>query len=499
MSKAFDELKKTVAEIARMRHIGATMYWDMATHMPRGGFPAHGDALSWANTEMIRLATTPAMEELLNTLSTPEEFEALNPTWQSIVRRMQKDLALYKNVPPQVLGAFVQARGEAHLLWQKAKLENNFALFAPHLEKMIKLMRKMAEYKQPGADVYDVMIDQYEEGMTSAEFDRLFAELKAGLVPLVDSILAQPKAEDPRFTRYTDLNLQREGQKLLLTYIGFDWNRGNVAETEHPFALPMSRNDVRVNNHFYAEAPLRGFFSAIHEGGHAIYEQNVSPEYEGTVAGRLENFGLHESQSRFYENILGKNKNFWLPIYPEVQKLMPTFADISLDDFYREINRVQNSPVRLDADEVTYCFHITIRYELEKAIFRDNVPVSELPALWNAKMKEYLHIEPANDAEGILQDMHWSEGNFGYFPSYLLGSIYDGMFLEALEAELGPVDELLAAGKIGDVTAWLNRNIHVHGSVRTPAETLAEVCKKPLSAEPLMNYFRKKYAALYEL
>ena len=209
--------------------------------------------------------------------------------------------------------------------------------------------------------------------------------------------------------------------------------------------------------------------------------------------------GLHESQSRFYENVLGRNKNFWLPIYKKLGELLPQFKEITLDEFYREINHVRNSFIRTEADELTYCFHIIIRYEIEKAIFRDGVEVEELPALWNKKMQEYLKITPANDAEGILQDMHWSGGSFGYFPSYLLGSIYDGMYLEQIEKELGSIDTILAEGRILEITKWLNEKIHRFGSTRTPKETLRAVCGKEVTAEPIIRYFKDKYTKVYGL
>lgn len=209
--------------------------------------------------------------------------------------------------------------------------------------------------------------------------------------------------------------------------------------------------------------------------------------------------GVHESQSRFYENILGRSRGFWEPIYADVQKLLPAFADITLDEFYREVNHVKSSMIRTEADEVTYCFHVMLRYELEKAIFRDGVKVEELPAMWNAKMQEYLQITPENDAEGILQDMHWSDGSFGYFPSYLLGSIYDGMFLEQLEKEMGPVEDILRGGRIREITKWLNEKVHWFGSTRLPKEVLSHVCGSEVSAQPLVDYFTEKYSKLYRL
>ena len=288
-------------------------------------------------------------------------------------------------------------------------------------------------------------------------------------------------------------------QEYLLSYIGFDWNRGTVGESEHPFTLNFSSQDVRVTNHYYEDNALSAMFSAIHEGGHAIFEQNVNPKLDGTVAGSCRYMGIHESQSRFYENILARNKNFWEPIYGDIQKLLPALEGVSLEEFYHEINHVRNGMIRTESDEVTYCFHIIIRYELEKAIFRDGVDVEELPAMWNAKMQEYLNITPANDAEGILQDMHWSDGSFGYFPSYLLGSIYDGMYLQQLEKEMGPVDDVLREGRIKEITKWLNEKIHQYGSTRRPKEVIEAVCHTEPTAEPLIRYFTNKYTELYNL
>ncbi len=285
----------------------------------------------------------------------------------------------------------------------------------------------------------------------------------------------------------------------MLDYIGFDWDKGTVGETEHPFTMNFSSRDARITNHYYEKDALSAMFSAIHEGGHAIFEQQVNPDYDGTVAGSCCYMGIHESQSRFYENILGRNKNFWLPIYEKLGALLPQFQEISLEEFYQEINHVRNSFIRVDADEVTYCLHIIIRYEMEKAIFRDHVSVDELPDLWNAKMQEYLQITPQNDAQGILQDTHWSGGSFGYFPSYLLGSIYDGMFLDKIEEELGSIDDILKDGRIKEITKWLGEKIHQYGSTRTPKEVIKAVCGKEVSAEPLIRYFTEKYTEIYQL
>ena len=491
--KDFLELKK------QYDHVTTLLYWDMETGTPKLGQQAHVDALTYFSTRSFEMGTSDELEQMLQALSEPKEYEALDDTMKFIVTRMKRDMDKDKRIPKDLFEAFVRAQAEAGNAWRDAKNASDFSMFAPHLEKMIKMRKEITGYTDPGKEIYDALLDNYEEGMDTETIDRLFGDLKKELIPLVKQILAAKQPDDSKFKGHYDVDAQKKVQNLLLDYIGFSKDAGSVGETEHPFTLNFNSKDVRVSNHYYEEEPLFAMFSTIHEGGHAIFEQNVNPAYDNTVAGSCCYMGVHESQSRFYENILGRNKNFWLPIYDKLGELLPQFKEITLDEFYHEINHVRNSMIRTEADEVTYCFHIILRYEMEKAIFRDHVPVAKLPELWNEKMKEYLDIVPANDAEGILQDMHWSDASFGYFPSYLLGSIYDGMYLEELEKELGSVDELLAAGKIGEITKWLNQKIHWYGSTRTPKEVIANVCGKEVSAEPLIRYFKEKYSKLYDL
>lgn len=491
--KDFLELKK------QYDHVTTLLYWDMETGTPKLGQQAHVDALTYFSTRSFEMGTSDELEQMLQALSKPKEYEALDDTMKFIVTRMKRNMDKDKRIPKDLFEAFVRAQAEAGNAWRDAKNASDFSMFAPHLEKMIEMRKEITGYTDPGKEIYDALLDNYEEGMDTETIDHLFGDLKKELIPLVKQILAAKQPDDSKFKGHYDVDAQKKVQNLLLDYIGFSKDAGSVGETEHPFTLNFNSKDVRVSNHYYEEEPLFAMFSAIHEGGHAIFEQNVNPAYDNTVAGSCCYMGVHESQSRFYENILGRNKNFWLPIYDKLGELLPQFKEITLDEFYHEINHVRNSMIRTEADEVTYCFHIILRYEMEKAIFRDHVPVEKLPELWNEKMKEYLDIVPANDAEGILQDMHWSDASFGYFPSYLLGSIYDGMYLEELEKELGSVDELLAAGKIREITKWLNQKIHWYGSTRTPKEVIANVCGKEVSAEPLIRYFKEKYSRLYDV
>lgn len=499
MSKLFEEFQNYLNQMNQYDHVITLLYWDMKTNTPKLGQEGHVAALTHFSAEHFAMSTDHRLGEILTDLSEPAESGELSDTWQFIVKRMKRDYDRNKRIPADLYNTFVEAQAQAGIVWEEAKEKSDFSLFAPCLQKMIDLTRELTGYTDPDKEVYDALLDQYEEGMDSATIDGLFEDLKKELIPLVTRILEKQRPENPAFYGYFDPNGQREVQNMLLDYIGFRKDAGSVGETEHPFTLDFSSKDVRVTNHYYEHDPLSSIFSAIHEGGHGIFEQNVNPEYDNTVAGSCQYMGLHESQSRFYENILGRNKNFWIPIYDRLGELLPPFREIPLDDFYQEINHVKNSLIRVNADEVTYCFHIILRYEMEKAIFRDQVPVSDLPALWNQKMQEYLHITPANDAEGILQDMHWSDGSFGYFPSYLLGSIYDGMLLDAVREELGDVDRLLRDGKIREITAWLNKKIHWYGNTRKPKEVIAAVCGREVSAEPLIRYFKEKYMEIYHL
>lgn len=493
MSQRLEELQKYLEKMNRYNHVVTLLYWDMRTGMPKGGFEKHADAVAYFSTEQFQMSVAEELGSMLDALMVPEEYEQLDDTWKFIVKKMKTDFDKNKRIPTEVFEKYVRAQSEAERSWEEAKNKSDYSIFAPKLKEIIELTKEITAYQEPEKEIYDALLNQYEEGMDSAIIDRLFGELKEELVPLIAQVTANELPANPKFDCKFDVDAQEKVQKMLLDYIGFSWEKGAVGRTEHPFTLNFSSNDVRVTNHYYEDKPISSIFSAIHEGGHAIFEQNVNPMFNGTVAGSCCYMGIHESQSRFYENMLGRNKNFWIPIYEKLGDILPQFREISMEEFYKEINRVENSFIRTESDELTYGIHVILRYEMEKAIFRDNVDVNDLPALWNQKMQEYLGITPKNDAEGILQDMHWSGGSFGYFPSYLLGNIYDGMLREQVEKELGSIDTILAEGRILEITEWLNEKIHKYGSTRLPKDTILEVCGREVTAQPLIRYFKEKY------
>ena len=309
MNDKLEQLQKYLEKMEQFNHVNTLLYWDMRTNTPKEGFAGHSDALTYFSTEQFSMSTSDELKTLLDTLAEPEEFEKLDDKWKFVVNKMKTDMDRNRRIPKEFYESFVKAQSESENAWEEAKEKADFSIFAPHLQKMIDMTAEMTGYTDPEKEVYDALLDQYEKGMDSATMDRLFEDLKAELIPLVQKVLAAKQPDDSKFHASFDKNAQKEVEKLLLSYIGFDWNRGTTGESTHPFTLNFSSKDVRVTNHFYEHDPLSAMYSAIHEGGHAIFEQNVNPDYDGTVAGSCSYMGIHESQSRFYENILGRNKN----------------------------------------------------------------------------------------------------------------------------------------------------------------------------------------------
>ncbi len=488
-----EQYKEINKKLGYMRHATSLMYWDMETTAPDGAKEKLSEALTYFSTEAFKLSTSDEYYNLVLKLSEPKEFEKLDDVMKFDVSRNKKDLDKMRRVPADFYEEYVKTTTKAGIVWPKAKQNSDFSMYEKDLEAVIEAVKKYQGYTNPDMDVYDALIDQFEEGMTQETIDRVFGELRKELVPLVEKVTSRPQPDHSKFTFTVPAHVQKKVCEFLVEYMGMDMTRLALGETEHPFTTNMNIDDVRVTNHYKENAFIEPLFSAIHEGGHAIFEQNIDHKYDGTAGAVIGYMGLHESQSRFYENILGRNINFWKPIWPKMTEMIPELKEVTLEEFVAEINSVQRSFIRTEADELTYCLHVILRYEIEREIFKGNVQVKDLPAVWSRKMEELLGITPPDDARGVLQDMHWSDGSFGYFPSYLLGSIYDGMFLEAIEKDLGSIDDILAAGDIKKITLWLKENIHRYGSTRISSEVLEKVCGQELSAQPLIRYFKAKY------
>ncbi len=500
MSAKFEELMEYRKEIKVYENVETLLNWDMETATPKSGIESMIDAVGVMSTKAFEMSVSEKMEGLIKDVYESGEYEKLDKYMKKAVEEMKRELEENKRIPVEFYNEYTMHIAKAQEAWRSAKRANDYAQFKPYLQKNIEYVKKLYEYsKGEGKGDYNSMLDDYERGMDMETIDRLFLELKEELIPLVKAISQKPQPACDKFKRSIDVDRQRKFSKFLLEYIGFDLDRGVMAESEHPFTTGISRDDVRLTNHYYENDLLSGVFSIIHEGGHGIFEQNVHERFDNTPLASCCYMGLHESQSRFFENILGKNINFWKPIMPKFYEIFPEMSDVTVEELYHEVNKVQSGLIRIESDEVTYCFHIILRYELEKGMFGGDMSFDDLPKLWEDKMMEYLFIKPENDAEGVMQDTHWSGGSFGYFPSYLLGSIYDGMFLEKIEEDLGSVDKILEEGRIKEITKWLNEKIHTFGCYREPKEVIEAVCGKELSVKPLVKYFKDKYTKIYEL
>lgn len=497
MSEAWENYQEYQKKMEPLRIAQRTLSWDLRTAAPKDSAESKMQAISYFATELFRITTSKEYAAMMDQLAEPEEFAALSPAMQITVQRYQKNKDGNQRIPQEFYTEFMTMRARCEKVWEEAKRKKDYALFEPWLQKNIEMTTEYIHYLHPEKETYEALLGQWVEGIDCATVEKLFTQVREGLVPLLRKIQAAPQPELSALEGSYDVDRQKQVQRLLLEYIGFDFNGGATAESMHGVTGRLGPGDVRITNHFREDNPIGAMFTAIHEGGHGIYEQGVDPQYTGTAVGNLIYSDIHESQSRFFENILGRNINFWVPVYDRIGALLPQLRQVSMETFERAINNVHVSEIRTEADEVTYCLHIILRFELEKEIFRDHLPVSRLRERWNEKMQELLGVTPRDDAHGILQDLHWSSVYFGYFPTYLLGSIYDGMYLDAVKRELGDVDAILREGRVQEITRWLNEKIHRYGSMYNAGEVIQRVCGCEISAEPLLRYFNEKYGRLY--
>lgn len=452
--------------------------------------------------------TLGVLGELAYSLSTDRENIALaeyilqNAPKDDLALRRRAELlkkTAEKNarIPADEYIAFTVLTNEAQDVWAKAKNTNDFSLFAPYLEKIVAFNRKLAGYYDASLPPYDALLNEFEEGLTAKTLDTFFATLRSEIVPLMKKV-AQSAPIDISFLRRSyPIEAQRRFSDVLMELIGIDRDRCTIGETEHPFTDGFSNRDVRITTHYHENAPDDSMFSVIHEGGHAIYELDGDDAFNYTLLCGGASMSMHESQSRFYENIIGRSRAFCSVLFPRMQKIFPgQLADVTEDMFYRAINRAEPSLIRTQADELTYALHIMVRYEIEKELVGGTLPVCDVPARWNALYKEYLGIDVPSDTEGCLQDCHWAGGMLGYFPSYALGSAYAAQMLDTMEACLGDVFADVERGDLSKIRGWLKENIHRYGQLYKPGELLERACG-PFDASHYTNYLKKKFSALY--
>lgn len=483
-----NKLINYLQEIADTSYIATLMHWEMDITAPKKSLDYLIDVKTKVELKAFELSTSNEYKQLLDDVINSEEFNKLTIEEQRYLKELSEDYEKDERVPSDFFEEYSSLCSKSNAAWVEAKEKRDYQIFKPYLEKIIKMTKEYYSYRYPNTEnLYDCMLNEYETGMTSEVIDKLFTELKQEIIPIVKN-LKVTKIAEPRNT-YTKEELL-DIASYLLDYIGFDNERGVLGIYPHGYTCKLNNNDVRItfsNN----KSIFDHVCTVIHEGGHGIFEQSVGEYLSKYPIYDIGKYALHESQSRFFENILGRNINFWIPIYDELKEKLK--LNIPVEDFVSYLNKPEPSFIRTEADELTYCLHIILRYEIEKDLFTGKITTEELPTIWNQKMQEYLGIEVTNDADGILQDVHWSQGSFGYFPSYLIGSILDGMLIEAVEQNVGNIDELLKNGNIKQITTYLRDNIHKNGGSYTITELTQKLCNKELSVEPLVNYFKNKY------
>ena len=478
-------------------HAMGVLSLDGETAAPRNSAKGRGKTMGYLSGVTYQLMVNDEVKEALETiLAASDQVTALQHRRAELLK---EDLDDMTRIPMDEYVAYSTLVSDAGSVWHEAKEKSDYAMFAPYLEKLIDFNRRFAAYKNDKKPAYDVMLDSFEKGVTQETLDVFFATLREKLTPV---ILAVGQKSAPR----TDflhgnfpIHLQRDFSDRLMDMMGLDRANCGIAETEHPFTTNFNKWDVRITTNYHADDLVSSMYSVIHEGGHALYELGTGDELQFTCAAGGSSMGIHESQSRFYENLIGRSLPFCRAVLPVMQEIFPQqLAGVTPEMLYAAVNKAEPSLIRTEADELTYAMHVMVRYEMEKLMFGGDVKVSELPALWNEMYRKYLGVTVPDDRRGILQDTHWSGGMFGYFPSYALGSAYGVQMLQAMEKD---VDVWTAAekGDLAPITAWLREKIHRHGRMLTPAQLLQNATGAPFDPTCYTTYLADKFTKLYQL
>ncbi|MBW3653506.1 MAG: carboxypeptidase M32 [Actinobacteria bacterium] len=481
-------LAARLGELSDLRHAGQVLAWDQQVMMPAEGAPARGEALGTVHRLYHEMLVDPALGALLDAAADAEPL---------IVRAVRRDHEVLRRVPGELTAEISRAGSDGYTAWLQAREANDYALFEPALRRNIELARRYADCFPESEHPYDALLDRYEPGTTAAQVALLFGRLREGLVPLISQIAMQP-ARQALAGDFT-VAAQREIGLEMAQAMGFDDGAWRLDDAVHPFAASPSAGDVRVTSRF-DEHSLTGLFALLHEVGHGLYERGVDAALSRTTLDSGVSLGVHESQSRLWENLVGRSPAFWTYWLPRLRDRFPlSLRDVELDAFIRAINVVRPTLIRVEADEVTYCLHVILRFELELGLIDGTLDAADLPAAWAAKMKQFLGVDVPDDLRGVLQDIHWSEGIIGYFPTYAIGNVLAAQLWQVAQAEMPGLDDELGRGELAALRVWLRERIHRHGRLYTPGELVEQAVGGPLDPEPMLAHLRAKYGALYEL
>lgn len=481
-------LKNYLEKIEEINYIIKVLEWEINTALPSSSFKYVTTLKNKYDLELYELQTSKEYKDILNEVIKTKGFEKLSEPEKRYILSLQNEYKKLKKIPKKFYKDFMKLKDDSSNAYLEAKKQKDYKIFKPYLKKLVDYSIKYYSYNNPSnSNIYDLMLSSYEEGLNTKMLDNLFNSLKEQLLPLIKK---QKKKKLKEIKYNLDNDTLLNVSKYLLEYIGLDTSKCALGIFTHGYTCKFNNEEVRIAFP-KTENIIEHFLTVIHEGGHALYELNISNKLKAFPYYEINKNAVHEMVARFYENTLARNKYFWTPIYKDIKKIIK--EDISLKDLIKHLNYSHPSLIRTGADELTYPIHIIIRYEIEKALFNRKISVEDLPNIWNQKYKEYLGVEPKDDAEGILQDIHWSDASFGYFPSYLAGTIFDAMLLEKIEEDLGSTNKLLKKNKINEITNYLKDNIFKYGSTYNINELSNRLLNKDLEAESLVKYLKKKY------
>ena len=498
MSEALYKLRQHIGEIADLKSAASILEWDQETYMPDGASEVRATQVATlrklAHQQFSSDETAQWLDEATAQLQNVHE----DSDDVRMLKVWRKDFERAKKLPSSLVFAKNQASGRAKEAWKQARATSNFAVFAPHLEALLEHSRAEAAAIGYEKDPYDALLDAFEPGLKTADVTRVFHQLREDLVPIVQTIGAAEQPDDAFLFAPYDEQKQWDFGMAVLADFGYDFNCGRQDRSAHPFTTTFATTDVRITTRLMPDFLPSALYGTLHECGHALYEQGIDPKWNRTLLNEGTSLGMHESQSRLWENQVGRSHAFWQHYYARLQAIFPeTLGKVDLARFYRALNKVQPSLIRVEADEVTYPLHIMLRFELETALIKQEIAVADLPEIWRNKMQDYLGVVPQNDGEGVLQDIHWSFGAFGYFPTYALGTLISSQLYEAAERTLPDLSAQFSRGEFLPLREWLRQEVHQFGRKYTANEILEKICGSGLDAAPWIRYIKAKYAPLY--
>ncbi len=499
---SFEKFKELVGDLNDLHQAQSLAQWDMQTQMPEKGSGPRGKQLVTLGKMAHELLTSGQMREYMDSLRSPAGQQSLSEADRALIREMADKFDKATKLPTELVKRYDEAQARGFNIWIRARKANDFESFKGIMQELVDISRERAEALGYEKDPYDALMDGYEKGATVDQVDPLFDGLKDELITLVKAIKDSGRKPDEKLFKYTyPEEAQLAFSREILDAMGYDFSRGRLDKSAHPFTTELGGcMDVRITVRSQSNNPLECISTALHEGGHALYEQGISEEYLGTPLGSGTTLGIHESQSRLWENNVGRSLPFWQHFFPVMKRHFPDqLEEYDVESFYHVMNKVQPSLIRTEADEVTYNLHIMLRYEMEKDLINNRLQVADVPKVWNAKLQEYLGITPDSDANGCMQDVHWAEGYFGYFPTYALGNLYAAQFYRTAKTKIPNLEQKIAQGNLTDLHNWLRENIYKHGKTKTATQLAEEITGEPLNPQYFVDYLWEKYGDIYSI